>query len=166
MKTEVLSVMLCGAMVLFAPWQLNVLFYVWLVAAVLRTHFKIKKAEEAAIAKTSADRDLNVAELNSYRAAHHKAAHEASRNAQQHDKQTQHQQDDKQTQHQQDKYMQHEQHQQDKRTQHQQHQQDKQMQHQQDKKYKLDRLAQKKSADQVTADREFVSKNKCCMLFK
>jgi len=155
MKTEILSGTLCGAMVLFAPWQLNVLFYVWLAAAVLRTHFKIKKAEEAAIAKTSADRDQNVAELNSYRAAHHKAAHVASRNAQQ---------DDKQTQHQQDKHMQHEQHQQDKRTQHQQHQQDKQMQHQQDKQYKLDKLTQKKSADQVTADRGFVSKNN--MLFK
>ena len=191
MKTEILSVTLCGAMVLFAPWQLNVLFYVWLTAAVLRVYFKIKRVEEAAIAKTTADRDQNVAELNAYRASHkaeldayspeearnprEKAAiakwsatrdqnlaelnacrpEFATRNPRQRDGYMQYQND---------KHMQHQQHQKDKQTQHQQHQQDKEMQYKQDKQDKLDHQDQRKSADQATPERGFVTKNN--MLFK
>ena len=153
MKTEILSGTLCGAMVVFAPWQLNVLFYVWLAAAVLRImsrsrNIKIKEAEEADIAKTTAGRDQNVAELNAYtpeeaRNPREKAAiarwsairdqnvaeldacrpELATRNPRQRDGYMQHQRD---------KHMQHQQYQKDKQTQHQQHQQDKEMQHQQD----------------------------------
>jgi hypothetical protein len=134
-------------MVLFAPWQLNVLFYVWLAAAVLRTQSKIKRAEEAAIAKTTADRDQNVAELKSYRAAHHKAAQEANRNAHQ------------------DKQMKHEQDKQDKQMKHQQDMQDKQDKlDKQDKQDKLDKIAQRKSTEQVTAERKFVTRKN--ILFK
>ena len=160
MKTELLSGTLCGAMVLFAPWQLNVLFYVWLAAAVLRTQSKIKRAEEAAIRIS----DGNKADLNAMERM--KMADKAMKDSRG-GRANRFMSADKYMQHQQDKHMQHQQHQKDKQTQHQQHQQDKHMQHQQEKQHKqdkLDHLAQRKSADQATAERGFVTNNN--MLFK
>ena len=67
MITEVLSGTLFAAMALTAPWQLNALFFMWLIAALIRHRDSVKKAEEIALAQTSADRDCNVSELNAYR---------------------------------------------------------------------------------------------------
>ena len=145
-------------MVLFAPWQLNVLFYVWLAAAVLRTQSKIKSAEQAAIRF----RDENEAELNAYRVERTEKAMWKSRA----EKAMRNSRAERASKFMSaDKYMQHQQDQKDKHTQHQQHMQDKQDKLDKlDKQDKLDKIAQRKSTEQVTAERKFVTRKN--ILFK
>ena len=134
-------------MVLFAPWQLNVLFYVWLAAAVLRTQSKIKSAEQAAIRIS----DGNKADLNAMeRMKMADKAMKDSRGGRANRFMSA------------DKYMQHQQDKQDKQMKHQQDMQDKL--DKQDKQDKLDKIAQRKSTEQVTAERKFVTRKN--ILFK